>query len=117
MDRINTILILQVGLIEVYDMLEHLNSLSVLHGDVNADNDSISQQNNSVKSRITFQHCAQSMVLPVDESGSSQFVLLTGACQDKGRMYVARVRPNNGKYDRQVEFYITLVFLSCYNTT
>ena len=87
-------------------MLEHLNSLSVLHGDVNADNDSISQQNDSVKSRVTFQHCAQSMVIPVDEPGSSQFVILTGACQDKGRMYVARVRPNNGKCNRQVEFYI-----------
>ena len=106
------ILILQVGLIEVYDMLEHLNSRAVLYGDVNIDGDNISQQNDSVKCRVIFEHCVQSMVLPVDETASSQYVLLTGACQDKGRIYMARVRPNTGMCIRQVELYTCFYILS-----
>ena len=51
------------------------------------------------KSFISFERCAHKMILPIHDTDIYHFVMLTGACQHKGRLYVARIRAKVGKYE------------------
>ena len=107
---------LQIGLVEVYGMLAYMNSGSLYNSDHPRGNRTSHLRLSLKKPRsvVAFKRCAHKMILPAQDLTFYQYVLLTGACQDKGRLFVARIWAKTSKYRPQYTGYLPTVSVYYY---
>ena len=109
---------LQIGLVEVYGLLAYMNSSTLYHSDHPRGNGTSHLRLSLKKPRsvVAFKRCAHKMILPAQDLAFYQYVLLTGACQDEGRLFVARIWSKTSKFGTQHTGYLPTVsvYYYCY---